>query len=77
MSALRRHRKSVIQPLVSDRRMHPPPLIAHKTNVSLFLCSLQATMLKKNKIKRRNTEPSIPPANGVGGKSTDECSNKS
>lgn len=34
-------------------------------------------MLKKNKIKRRNTEPSIPPANGVGSKSTDECSNKS
>lgn len=43
----------------------------------LFLCSLQATMLKKNKIKRRNTEPSIPPANGLGGKNTDECSNKS
>ena len=34
-------------------------------------------MLKKNKMKRRNTEPSIPPANGVGGKSTDESSNKS
>jgi len=40
----------------------------------VFLCSLQATMLKKNKVKRRNTEPSIQPAaNGEGGgKSTND-----
>lgn len=29
-------------------------------------------MLKKNKIKRRNTEPNILPANGEGNKSSDE-----
>ncbi|XP_076649824.1 diacylglycerol kinase theta isoform X12 [Halictus rubicundus] len=40
------------------------------------LTVILATMLKKNKIKRRNTEPSIPPANGEEGKSTDECTNK-
>lgn len=33
---------------------------------------IQATMLKKNKFKRRPTEPSILPANGEGGKSTDD-----
>lgn len=33
---------------------------------------VQATMLKKNKFKRRPTEPSILPANGEGGKSTDD-----
>lgn len=32
----------------------------------------QATMLKKNKFKRRPTEPNILPANGEGGKSTDD-----
>lgn len=33
---------------------------------------IQATMLKKNKFKRRPTEPNILPANGEGGKSTDD-----
>lgn len=38
-------------------------------NIKLLLCfyMTQATMLKKNKIKRRLTEPNIHPSNGDGG----------
>ncbi|CAL7933909.1 unnamed protein product [Xylocopa violacea] len=53
------------------------PWIQSPGDIVVLKSALKATMLKKNKIKRRNTEPSIPSANGVGGKSTDECSNKS
>ncbi|XP_071865436.1 diacylglycerol kinase theta isoform X2 [Bombus fervidus] len=53
------------------------PWVQSPGNIVVLKSALKATMLKKNKIKRRNTEPSIPPANGVGSKSTDECSNKS
>lgn len=63
----------------------PTPLHSKHVNSKLvFFCwrvvfsfcslvvSRQATMLKKNKFKRRPTEPSILPANGEGGKSTDD-----
>ncbi|XP_017764689.1 PREDICTED: diacylglycerol kinase theta isoform X4 [Eufriesea mexicana] len=53
------------------------PWVQSPGDIVVLKSAVKATMLKKNKIKRRNTEPSIPPANGVGGKSTDECSNKS
>lgn len=41
-------------------------VVWHSMNV------MQATMLKKNKFKRRPTEPNILPANGEGGKSTED-----
>ncbi|XP_017796275.1 PREDICTED: diacylglycerol kinase theta [Habropoda laboriosa] len=53
------------------------PWVQSPGDIVVLKSALTATMLKKNKIKRRNTEPSIPPANGEGGKNTDECSNKS
>ncbi|XP_031848599.1 diacylglycerol kinase theta isoform X5 [Nomia melanderi] len=52
------------------------PWVQSAGNIVVLKSALTATMLKKNKIKRRNTEPSIPPANGEEGKSTDECTNK-
>ncbi|XP_051154846.1 diacylglycerol kinase theta isoform X5 [Leptopilina boulardi] len=48
------------------------PWVQSPGDVVVLKSALKATMLKKNKIKRRNTEPSILPANGEGGKSTDE-----
>lgn len=66
--------KSINPRLLMARSAHVllPPNCTQLIYASLFLCSLQATMLKKSKIKRRNTEPSILPANEEGGKSTDE-----
>ncbi|XP_034187322.1 diacylglycerol kinase theta isoform X9 [Osmia lignaria lignaria] len=52
------------------------PWIQSPGDIVVLKSALKATMLKKNKIKRRNTEPSIPPANGEGCKSTDESTNK-
>ncbi|XP_078042805.1 diacylglycerol kinase theta isoform X12 [Augochlora pura] len=52
------------------------PWVQSAGHIVVLKSALTATMLKKNKIKRRNTEPSIPPANGEEGKSTDECTNK-
>ncbi|KAK0157190.1 hypothetical protein PV328_011767, partial [Microctonus aethiopoides] len=43
------------------------PWIQSPCDVVVLKSALKATMLKKNKIKRRNTEPSILPANGEGG----------
>ncbi|XP_066584686.1 diacylglycerol kinase theta [Prorops nasuta] len=48
------------------------PWVQSPGNVVVLKSALKATMLKKNKVKRRNTEPSIVPANGERGKSTDE-----
>ncbi|XP_043273541.1 diacylglycerol kinase theta [Venturia canescens] len=48
------------------------PWLQGAGEVVVLKSALKATMLKKIKIKRRNTEPSILPANGEGGKSTDE-----
>ncbi|XP_015176653.1 PREDICTED: diacylglycerol kinase theta isoform X7 [Polistes dominula] len=48
------------------------PWVQSPGEIVVLKSALKATMLKKNKIKRRNTEPSILPANGEGGKSTDE-----
>ncbi|XP_049962542.1 diacylglycerol kinase theta isoform X3 [Schistocerca serialis cubense] len=48
------------------------PWVQSPGDVVVLKSALKATMLKKNKIKRRNTEPSILPANGEGGKSSDE-----
>ncbi|XP_033224636.1 diacylglycerol kinase theta isoform X3 [Belonocnema kinseyi] len=48
------------------------PWVQSPGDVVVLKSALKATMLKKNKIKRRNTEPSILPTNGEGGKSTDE-----
>ncbi|XP_014478178.1 PREDICTED: diacylglycerol kinase theta isoform X9 [Dinoponera quadriceps] len=48
------------------------PWVQSPGKISVLKSALKATMLKKSKIKRRNTEPSILPANGEGGKSTDE-----
>ncbi|XP_011504566.1 PREDICTED: diacylglycerol kinase theta [Ceratosolen solmsi marchali] len=48
------------------------PWLQSPGDVVVLRSALKATMLKKNKIKRRNTEPSIQPVNGVGGKSTDD-----
>ncbi|XP_011051502.1 PREDICTED: diacylglycerol kinase theta isoform X7 [Acromyrmex echinatior] len=48
------------------------PWIQSPGDIVVLKSALKATMLKKSKIKRRNTEPSILPANGEGGKSTDE-----
>ncbi|XP_054266246.1 diacylglycerol kinase theta-like isoform X2 [Macrosteles quadrilineatus] len=48
------------------------PWVQSAGDVVVLKSALKATMLKKNKIKRRNTEPNIVPANGEGGKSTDE-----
>ncbi|XP_072765887.1 diacylglycerol kinase theta isoform X9 [Anoplolepis gracilipes] len=48
------------------------PWVQSPGDVVVLKSALKATMLKKSKIKRRNTEPSILPANGEGGKSTDE-----
>ncbi|XP_012144592.1 diacylglycerol kinase theta isoform X4 [Megachile rotundata] len=52
------------------------PWVQSPGDIVVLKSALKATMLKKNKIKRRNTEPSIPPANGEGCKSTDESTNK-
>ncbi|XP_024883380.1 diacylglycerol kinase theta isoform X8 [Temnothorax curvispinosus] len=48
------------------------PWVQSPGDIVVLKSALKATMLKKSKIKRRNTEPSILPANGEGGKSTDE-----
>ncbi|PNF19055.1 Diacylglycerol kinase theta, partial [Cryptotermes secundus] len=48
------------------------PWVQSPGDVVVLKSALKATMLKKNKIKRRNTEPSILPANGEGGKSSDD-----
>nr|XP_012235776.1 PREDICTED: diacylglycerol kinase theta isoform X7 [Linepithema humile] len=48
------------------------PWIQSPGDIVVLKSALKATMLKKSKIKRRNTEPSILPSNGEGGKSTDE-----
>ncbi|KAK6629819.1 hypothetical protein RUM43_003639 [Polyplax serrata] len=48
------------------------PWVQSPGNVVVLKSALKATMLKKNKIKRRNTEPSINPANGEGSRNTDE-----
>ncbi|KAJ8672787.1 hypothetical protein QAD02_004047 [Eretmocerus hayati] len=41
-------------------------------DVVVLRSALKATMLKKSKVKRRNTEPSILSANGEAGKSTND-----
>nr|CAD7568356.1 unnamed protein product [Timema californicum] len=43
------------------------PWVQSTGDVVVLKSALKATMLKKNKIKRRNTEPSIAPADGEGG----------
>ncbi|KAF2901044.1 hypothetical protein ILUMI_05100 [Ignelater luminosus] len=48
------------------------PWVQSPCDVVVLKSALKATMLKKNKFKRRPTEPSILPANGEGGKSTDD-----
>nr|CAD7198846.1 unnamed protein product [Timema douglasi] len=49
------------------------PWVQSTGDVVVLKSALKATMLKKNKIKRRNTEPSIAPADGEGGsKSSDD-----
>ncbi|KAK7867599.1 hypothetical protein R5R35_005292 [Gryllus longicercus] len=48
------------------------PWVQSPGDVVVLKSALKATMLKKNKIKRRNTEPSILPADGEGGKSSDD-----
>ncbi|XP_069692506.1 diacylglycerol kinase theta isoform X5 [Periplaneta americana] len=48
------------------------PWVQSPGDVVVLKSALKATMLKKNKIKRRNTEPSILPANGEGGKSSED-----
>ncbi|XP_032687984.1 diacylglycerol kinase theta isoform X4 [Odontomachus brunneus] len=48
------------------------PWVQSSGDIVVLKSALKATMLKKSKIKRRNTEPSILPANGEGDKSTDE-----
>ncbi|XP_066993368.2 diacylglycerol kinase theta isoform X3 [Anabrus simplex] len=48
------------------------PWVQSPGDVVVLKSALKATMLKKNKMKRRNTEPSILPANGEGGKSSDD-----
>ncbi|XP_056632920.1 diacylglycerol kinase theta isoform X2 [Diorhabda sublineata] len=48
------------------------PWVQSPCDVVVLKSALKATMLKKNKFKRRPTEPNILPANGEGGKSTDE-----
>ncbi|XP_063987787.1 diacylglycerol kinase theta isoform X2 [Diachasmimorpha longicaudata] len=53
-------------------QMDGEPWVQSPGDVVVLKSALRATMLKKNKIKRRNTEPSILPANGEGGKCTDE-----
>ncbi|XP_068911011.1 diacylglycerol kinase theta isoform X7 [Tenebrio molitor] len=48
------------------------PWVQSPCDVVVLKSALKATMLKKNKFKRRPTEPNILPANGEGGKSTDD-----
>ncbi|KAL3278720.1 hypothetical protein HHI36_016251 [Cryptolaemus montrouzieri] len=48
------------------------PWVQSPCDVVVSKSALKATMLKKNKFKRRPTEPFILPANGEGGKSTDD-----
>nr|CAH7752082.1 unnamed protein product [Callosobruchus chinensis] len=49
------------------------PWVQSPCDVVVLKSALKATMLKKNKFKRRPTEPCIlPSANGEGGKSTDD-----
>ncbi|XP_031357921.1 diacylglycerol kinase theta isoform X3 [Photinus pyralis] len=48
------------------------PWVQSPCDVVVLKSALKATMLKKNKFKRRPTEPSILPANGEGGKSSDD-----
>ncbi|XP_014216243.1 diacylglycerol kinase theta [Copidosoma floridanum] len=48
------------------------PWLQSPGDVVVLRSALKATMLKKNKVKRRNTEPAILPANGEGVKSTNE-----
>ncbi|CAH1986375.1 unnamed protein product [Acanthoscelides obtectus] len=49
------------------------PWVQSACDVVVLKSALKATMLKKNKFKRRPTEPCIlPSANGEGGKSTDD-----
>ncbi|GJQ69530.1 hypothetical protein Trydic_g6630 [Trypoxylus dichotomus] len=48
------------------------PWVQSPCDVVVLKSALKATMLKKNKFKRRPTEPNIMPTNGEGGKSTDD-----
>ncbi|KAK9880180.1 hypothetical protein WA026_010053 [Henosepilachna vigintioctopunctata] len=50
------------------------PWIQSPCDIVVSKSALKATMLKKNKFKRRPTEPFILPTNGEGCKSTDEQS---